>query len=297
MRGATGVQTLLIIAVFLLALTVMYQVFVQPKVQVTLPAQPTPSGAPAPEKVTVQQWSLLVTLSDEEGKPVYDANIWLLYEKPSNIYKTPTADIYKAATDVDESYTFENVRTGRTYYILAAAPGFYNAGTDFNMPEEIDKTTADLKQPVTAEITMSHKGTILGVQVPLTYRGSAADIAKFVYSEDTEKYETEFQWVVDNTGEVRYKKIRVDLNTDNLGSATIDELIVTVGDKEFDISDIAASKIIEFDEEQVIPKAGTLTVHITLDGVDIDTVSGELLKLTLYDVQEGEYTATVEGPA
>lgn len=307
MRGATGTQVLLVMGFFLVALVLAYQVFVQPKVQVTIPAQPTPQPTPEVEKVPVTQWDLLVVLADEEGKPVYDANIWLLYEKPSNIYATPTTNIYRAATDVNESYTFTNIRTGEQYFILAAAPGFYNAGIDFNMPSEIDKTMADLKQPVTAEITMSHKGTILGVQVPLTYRGSSADIAKLVYNADTDDYETEFQWVVDSSGEVRYKEIRVDLNTDALTwfnadlntnvTATIDKVIVKIGDQEFDISDISTSKVIEFDEEQVIPKASTLTVHMYVDGVDLQGVSGPLFTLTLYDVQEGEYTATVEGPA
>ena len=133
--------------------------------------------------------------------------------------------------------------------------------------------------------------------MPLAYRGSAADIAKLVYDEGADAYVTEYQWVVDNSGEVRYKKIRVDVDTANLGSATLDEVVITIGDKEFDISDIQTSKIVEFEEEQVIPKGGTLTVKLTVEGVDIENVSGTLFTVKLYDVQDGEYTATVEGPA
>ena len=284
-----------------LALVVLlaYLAFVGIPTQVKIVQQPAaPTAAPAAEeKVQVELWDLLVTLADEEGVPVYDANIYLLYEKPANIYRVPSTGIYKSAIDVNESYTFEKIRTGRSYYVLATAEGYYNAGVDVNMPSEIDKTTAELGQPIAVEITMAHKGTILGVQVPLTYRGSSPDIAKLVYDEQADAYKTEFQWVVDNTGEVRYNKIRVDLNTDTLGTATLSEVTITVGDQEFDISDITTSKIIELDDIQTIPKAGTLTVDMTVKGDGLDAVSGPLFTITLYDVQEGEYTATVEGPA
>jgi len=297
MRGlaTNAITVLLLLGVLLIGI---YLAFVRAPTEIVI-QQPAAPTAPTPEEMTVEvaQWDLLVVLADEEGLPVYEANVWLLYDKPANIYATPTANIYKRATDVNESHIFANVRTGKTYYILAAADGYYNGGTEYNVPKEIPKDMAELDQPLVAEVTLTHKGTIIGVQVPLAYRGSAADIAKLVYDEGADAYVTEYQWVVDNSGEVRYKKIRVDVDTANLGTATLDEVVITIGDKEFDISDIQTSKIVEFEEEQVIPKGGTLTVKLTVEGVDIENVSGTLFTVKLYDVQDGEYTATVEGPA
>jgi len=311
MRG-TGLQTLfglLVVAVLILALAIYTQTrAVTVKIQQAAP-QPQPQVQQVAGEVNVPQWNLLVVLQDTEGNPVYDANVWLLTKAPADIYKTPTSDIYRVVTDANQTAEFDNVLTGKEYYILAAAPGYYNAGKDINIPSRISKTLVDNKLPISTTIVMSKKGTILGVQVPLEYRGSTADIAKLVYNSDHDDYETQYQWVVSSTGEVRYKKILVELNTDALTyfdadlntnvTATIDKLTITIGNQTFDLSDIAStgSKTIEFDSEQVAPAGSTIPVEIYVEGTNFSGVSGKLLTLTLYDVQSGEYTATVEGPA
>jgi len=293
MRGASNAMlTVLALAVLMIS---AYLLFTVPRTQVI--QQAAPVGQTTEEKKEFPIWNVMVSLMDDEGYPVYDANVWLLFEQPKDIYKTPTDKIYKSATDVDQTYTFEAVMTGKTYYVLAAADGYYNAGADVEVPKEFDKDSSPSEEPIVVEITMSKKGEIIGQEVPLTYRGSSPEVAKLVYDEDTELYETEFQFVASTDGEVRFEKIRIDLNTDNLGSATVDKLVVTVGEQQFEFEDVTGAKTIEFDEEQKIAEGATLPIHISVDGTDIDGVSGELFKVTLYDVQEGEWTETVEGPA
>lgn len=293
MRGSgNALLTLLVLAVFLMG---AYLVFNVPRTQIIQQAAPT--TAPTEETKEVPIWNVMVSLMDEEGYPVYDANVWLLFEQPRDIYEIPTDKIYMSEANVDQVATFKSVMTGKTYFVLAAADGYYNAGKEVNVPKvvRVDATADD--EPVVVEITMSKKGQIIGVEVPLTYRGSTADIAKLVYDDDTGMYESEFQFVAGTNGEVRFKELRIDLNTDNLGTATVDHLVVKVGDKEFSFDNVTGAKTIEFDDEQKIAAGATLPIHISVDGVDLDNVSGELFKITLYDVQSGEWSEVVEGPA
>lgn len=292
MRGAGNVLiTLLVLAVFMMA---AYLVFTVPQSKVIVQQQPAAPTTPVKETVTHKVWSLMVVLQDTEQKPVYDANVYLLFEKPANIYKTPTTGIYMSATDVNISTTFENVLTGRTYFVLAEAPGYYNNGVEVNMPTEYP---AGDDSPYTVTITMTHKGDIIGFQVPLTYRGSTADIAKLIYDEAADAYKTEFQAVVSNDGEVRIEKVMLELNTTNLGTATIDNMTVKVGDQEYTFENVTGNKTIKFEEPLVIPAGSTLTIDMTLSGTGLDAVSGELFKVHFYDVQSGEWIETVEGPA
>lgn len=299
MRGVINTNAVVLIialAVFLLAGAIYYGGI---KVQIEQRAMPVPQpSAEVKEVYKVSLWDLLVRVYDKDTNTyVSDANVWLMYEKPKNIYTVPTSGILAAETNVDGRAVFESVDTGKQYFILAAAPGYYNAGLEFNMPEEIPRDMVDAKQPYPVEVYLDKKGTILGVQVPLTYRGSSADIAKFVYNADNDDYETQFSFVASNDGIIKYKKILLELNTDNLGSATIDELTVKVGDEEFTFDNVTGSKTIKFDTEQVIPKGATLTIEMTMTGTGLDAVSGTLFTVTLYDVQEGNWAATVEGPA
>lgn len=273
-----------------------YLVFTVPASKVNVNVQPASGTAlgGTTKTVTHKVWSLMVVLENPDQEPVYDANVYLLFKKPANIYQTPTTDIYMSATDVNTSVTFEKVLTGRTYFILAEANGYYNAGKEINMPQEYPKDSED---PYTVTITMSPKGNIIGFQVPLTYRGSTADIAKLVLNNETDTYQTEFQAVVDNSGEVRLGKVMLELNTDNLGSATIDTLKVTIGDQDYEFDNVTGNKTIKFDEPMVIPAGSTLTVKLDVDGTGLDSVSGELFKIHFYDVQSGEWVETVEGPA
>jgi len=293
MRGMTQtVETLLILAVVLIG---AYLVFTPQQMKVIQQGSPT-SSKPSSNTVTVPQWNLLVSLQDTQGNIVNDANVYLLYSKPANIYVTPTSDIYKSAVDVNQSATFENVRAGREYYILATANGYYNAGKDFNMPNAISKNDAQYKLPVSTTVVMAKKGTILGAQVPLQYRGSSADVAKLVFSNDNQDYETQFQFVTGTAGEVLYNKVRIDLNTTSLGSATLDDVKVTIGGKTYEYQNMTAGKTITFDEPQKIAANSTLPVKIVVTGDGLDNVSGELFKITLYDVQSGSWSETVEGP-
>jgi len=292
MINMNNLMALLIVAVLLIAGALYLTASRAVTVQVS-----APTGAEVAEKtVTVPVWSLLVELQDAEGAPV-DGNVYLLYEKPKNIYTVPTEGIYKSGTTTGGSITFDNVRTGKTYFVLAVADGYYNAGTEVEMPEEIPKDNAELKIPVTVTVTLDKKGTIIGVQVPLMYQGSAADVAKLVYDADTETYKTELQFVAGTDGVVKYDKIYIELNTTTLGSATIDKMTVHVGDAEFTYDNVTGNKSIEFDTEQVIAEGATLPIKMEIEGTGLDSVSGQLFKVTLYDVQEGSWTAVVEGPA
>jgi len=261
-------------------------------------AAPEFQGHQKTNMVTLTLWDLLVKLYDSKSKiPVSDANIYLLYEKPKNIYVTPTKGIAAAATGVNGKYVFESVDVGRTYYVLAEANGYYNALAEVNMPNELPENQVNAKQPVAVDVYMDKKGDILGVQVPLTYRGSSADVAKFVYDSDADNYKTEFSFVAGTDGVIKYKKLVIDLNTDALGSATIDTLKVYVGDKEFDFDNVTGAKTIKFDDEQTIEAGSTLPIKMEVEGTGFDAVSGQLFTVTLYDVQSGEWSATVEGPA
>lgn len=292
MRGAgNALITLLVLAVFMMA---AYLVFTVPQSKVIVQQQPAAPTTPAKETVTHKVWSLMVVLENTNREPVYDANVYLLFEKPANIYKTPTTGIYMSAIDVNVSTTFTNVLTGRSYFVLAEAPGYYNNGVEVNMPTEYPMGD---DSPYTVTVTMSPKGDIIGFQVPLTYRGSTADIAKLVYDAATDAYKTEFQAVVSNAGEVRLDKIMLELNTTTLGTATIDSMTVKVGDQEYTFTDVTGNKTIDFEEPLVIPAGSTLTIDMTMTGTGLDTVTGELFKVHFYDVQSGEWIETVEGPA
>ena len=293
MRGSNNtVVALLALGVILMG---AYLVFTAPATKVIQQAAPTTSQ-PQVAKVQVPVWNLLVTLQDTKKMPVNDANVYLLFEKPANIYMTPTTGIYKSAIDVNQDVTFESVMTGKEYYILATANGYYNAEKDYNMPAEVFKTYVDSKLPVSVTVTMTKKGDIIGAQVPLQYRGSTADIAKLVKDQATGNYETEFQFVSGSEGEVLYNKVRIDLNTTNLGSATLDDVKVTIGDKTYDYQNMTAGKTITFDEPQKLAANSTLPVKIVVSGDGLDSVSGELFKITVYDVQSGSWSETVEGP-
>jgi len=269
------------------------------KVYVKQTAAPVPqAGAEVKEVPMPKLWSMTVVLLDSKTKDfVSDANVYLLSKKPADIYVTPTSNIVMSATGVSGTYTFENIYTDRSYFILAEANNYYNAGVEFNFPEKISKEDFDKGMPIVQEIHMDKKGTILGVQVPLTYRGSSADVAKLVYNSDNDNYEAEFSYVAGSEGVVKYKKIVIELNTDNLGSATIDTLKVTVGDEDFEFDNVSGTKTIKFDTEQTLDAGSTLPIKMVVEGSGLDGVSGELFKVTLYDVQEGNWTATVEGPA
>ena len=261
-------------------------------------ANPQFQGQHTTNTVKLTIWDLLVKLYDSKSKiPVNDANIYLLYEKPKDIYKTPTKDIAATATHVNGKYIFESIDVGRTYYVLAEANHYYNALTEINMPNELPETQVNAKQPVAVDVYMDKKGDILGVQVPLAYRGSSADIAKLVYDSDSDSYKTEFSFVASNDGVIKYKKIELELNTDALGSATIDTMKVYVGDKEFDFDNVTGSKTIKFNDVQTIDAGSTLTIKMDIDGTGLNSVKGKLFTVKLYDVQSGEWDATVEGPA
>jgi len=288
MRGSANiVLTLLTLAVLLMG---AYLVFNVPQTKII--QQGAPVAQPGEEKKTVAVWDVLVTVVDDEGRPVTDATVYLLYEEPKNIYKTPTdAKEYLDMKQVGRNKVahFENVLAGRDYFVLATANGYYNAGKSVTVPKEVRKDATPEDEPVLVDIVMSKVGTLTVWPKDAKYAGSTTDKVKLA-DEGDGIYATEFEIREAGEGEFRYKKISINTD-DGVSFSTIKVYLDGEG-----LEPVGNS--IRFDEEQKFNKNDAVPVRVEIEDFENLGNVTDAIEIVFHDVQDStnDFGIVIEAP-